>query len=312
MHMSDITKNFIDNEISIFNDYPIRHFVNNPLTDSQKTNQMYKIGASYFKYSLNDLGINSLDELNNYGQRCENFLKLDNSKNNILFAGCSITFGMGINKENVWSKKVYNYFLDEKSGRYNSISYIGGGIQDLVSSIFDYCKLFGMPNTIFFLMPDFTRTVIYEDNTKKKGLNKNKPNYLYSQFNLYDYILHKNNKNVSDENIYENLFQTLQYYKILENFCLINNIKLISSSWNPSTNVVFETFSFETYYCFYYDKEEKEKRIFEKHQKYLKNFNLLTEKEKNILLIAADKAHPGICEHEIIADKMIEFYNESR
>jgi hypothetical protein len=311
MHMSDIVKNFINNEINIFANYPIRHLVHKPLTDSQKTNQMYKLGASCFKFSLNDLGINSLDELNNYGQRCENFLELDNGKNNILFAGCSITFGMGINKENVWSKKVYNYFLDENSGRYNSISYIGGGVQDLVSSIFDYCKLFGMPNTIFFLMPDFTRTIIYEDNTKEKSLNKGRSNYLYSQFNLYDYISHKNKENVSDENIYENLFQTLQYYKILENFCLINNIKLISSSWNYSTNAIFETFSFETYYLFF-DKEEREKRIFEKHQNYLKNSNLLTEKEKDTLLIAADKAHPGICEHEVIADRMIEFYNESR
>lgn len=150
----------------------------------------YKDGMPEYKNTIKDNKVKYI--LNSDGLRSEEFVSNHENKLHILFAGCSITCGIGVNIEDTWAYKLYKQF-DNTSGFFN-ISIPGASIIEIIINILKYTYKYGIPDNIFILLPPIHRDSRYINN---------------------DFI---------DTFIYNN-------YLILEKYCNQNNIKLMTTSW---------------------------------------------------------------------------------
>jgi hypothetical protein len=210
----------------------------------------------------NDFDFKNKDFINLDGYRSDNFKK--NTKDDIVFLGCSQTVGVGVDQSFIWPRKV----RDEISpgNNLNNLSLPSASTEEIVYNFFKYCYIYGNPGTVFFLMPDIHRG--------------------------FEPILELAQLRV------------MQFYQILEIYCKINNIKLISSTWeieplnglDQSLNDFFDG-RFDTFY-----KINK--------QKYAQDINDFIEKNSHekYLLVARDQIHMGIAMHHATAKFMVEKY----
>lgn len=217
-------------------------------------------------------------KLNNFAHRCDDFDFLDKSKTNILFAGCSSTFGHSISEKYVWTKKLYNSIVVKNKGPFHSIGIPGAGIERVVHNIIKYCNKFGNPDYIFIAHADFTREVLYKSETDE-FINKIHINYntnsLKSENDFDFYLMYK--------------FQI--FYRILEIYCSSHNIKLISSSWDSITidralRIFPNTFINKTL-------------VLSEHAKNF-NYDEVDKQDYDLLAIARDERHPGIIEQDLM------------
>jgi hypothetical protein len=168
--------------------------------------------------------------LNSYGFRCDNFDK-ELVKDNFLYAGCSVTHGLGLPLNGSWAYQ-FNQMMGKS--KYYNISVPGIGIEQIIWNIFTFIELFGNPKCIFVLLPCFNRNIKiidYEDSF---------------MVDLDDGEKFKNN----NERILE-FIKTYHILKILELYCASNNIRLVWSSWSNDIEKILkqsENFSFKNYF----------------------------------------------------------------
>jgi hypothetical protein len=198
-------------------------------------------------------------------------------KLHMLFAGCSITVPVGISSEDGWSRLVYKDISEKitTSGYYN-VSITGGSILEIIFNVFKYIKNYGKPDILFLLLPNITRDAKYLV-SKKKNLS-----IVYNQ------------------------------YLVLDMFCRLSGIRLISVSWadrikdvtdwimNDDLDQDWEIFKdFDSYY------EINKKRFSENVFDYAINNG--TDKT-----IARDKTHPGEAFHYAWYLEMMDIYENHR
>jgi hypothetical protein len=142
-------------------------------------------------------------ELNDdYGYFTDSFTTNHHNKKHLLFAGCSITAGCGVNSiTDSWSFKLYNDLNQNKdcSGYFN-VSIAGGAPIEILLNVLKYIANYGNPDYIFILFSNYGRD--------------------WNKFNK------ENNKN----GIISEMF-VINLYGILHSYCKLNNIKLITTSW---------------------------------------------------------------------------------
>jgi hypothetical protein len=204
----------------------------------------------------------TLQFMNIDGYRSDNFKK--NTENDIVFLGCSQTFGVGIAQNFTWPKVVLDSIAPNNN--LNNLSLISGAIEEIIYNFFKYCNIYDNPGTVFFLMPEIHRGF--------------EPILELAQL------------------------RAIQFYQILEIYCNINNINLISSTWDirrpnnndQSLNDFFDGM-FDTFYKI-------------NIQDYAKDINDFMEKnsQEEYLLVARDKKHMGIAMHHATAKFMVEKY----
>lgn len=90
--------------------------------------------------------------LNNYLFRSDNFDKKD--ADDILFAGCSHTFGFELPIEHVWSNVVYKEIGTLK---FKNLGTCGASYQTIFQNMYAYFRNFGKPDFLFLLMPNLER-----------------------------------------------------------------------------------------------------------------------------------------------------------
>jgi hypothetical protein len=229
------------------------------------------------------------DEINNHGFRSDNFKK-EHEFNHILFAGCSYTWGVGLDIEEVWSKTIYNEISkNTKCSGFFNIGIPGSSIINQIFYIFKYCQIYGNPNTIFFNIPDLKRFYFYN--------NKDK--------NFYE--------GGYDQGFIEKIVEVLsfQYYYILEQYCNTNNIKLYSFSWYRSENTKSKFISngvdtdtvlknFKTFYA--YSTNELIDFVFDYSQ---------NNKNDKFLELARDTNHLGTAYHAFWSHFILDKFNAS-
>lgn len=211
--------------------------------------------------------------LNNFGHRSSDFIKQKNNLN-ILFSGCSITFGESLPYKENWSGKLYNliknnYLIDN----YYNLSFLGGSTELIIFNIFMYCKSFGNPDIIFLLLPDSGRKIILN--------NKQYQNYA--------------NPNEDEHSRKLSLLNSYFYIKMLEQYCSSNNIKLIWSSWSEKDIKEFYGL------CLF------DNFIYIDNYQILSSSTNINEKDNIYYNIGRDKLHPGLQYSDGLANI---FYNE--
>jgi hypothetical protein len=114
--------------------------------------------------------------INSDGFRCDEF-GIDTSSN-FLFAGCSVSFGMGLPYESTWAYKL-NKSLGKN--RFYNVSTSGLSIYNIVNNIISYIKNEGNPEHIFVMFPEYIRVPRFEKLEKDYYLVTN---YLYPELGL--------------------------------------------------------------------------------------------------------------------------------
>lgn len=129
-----------------------------------------------------------------------------------LFAGCSITAGESLMKEDSWSWKLYKELIKDSfpGDTFFNIACSGMSTTEAIDQVFKYCNNFGNPDAIFILFPDPFR----------------------------------DSKYCGEDDYASDLLKTLIYksYFYLELFCKTNNIKLITSTWYKNLSEIDEEF----------------------------------------------------------------------
>ena len=224
-------------------------------------------------------------KLNNFAHRSEDFFTLDQNKNNILFTGCSSTFGIGLPEKYIWSKILYNNLPLNNKGPFQSIGIPGAGAERLISNIFKYCREFGNPKYIFIAFQDYTREMIYEENENGgKFKDHIHLNYRTSKMDVtsnYDISL---------------IFQFQNLYRMLETYCKSHNIILLSTSWDSITKTIMSEL---------FTKSFTQNSIH--FHEYVKNFNIdsIIKSDMDFLSAARDGHHPGIVSQNFISDSFL-------
>jgi hypothetical protein len=229
----------------------IENYLNNSL--GQKNKNTSALGHKRKNGSIVDRSTEY--STNNFGYRDENWEEVAN----ILAAGCSNTYGLGIPINGTWPK-----FLEVLTNqKVHNISKPGMSIQELVFQIFAYFKTFGNPNTLICLFPDPFRMQL----PVKKNLitvGNQTINNPISDVHLQN----KTNTKISDRKKYLKipydyrdilpmetpLFFSIKLIHMLEQYCNSNDINFVWSSWDINfRNVLNKT---ETEFSNFYDSND--------------------------------------------------------
>jgi hypothetical protein len=173
--------------------------------------------------------------LNSLGYRSDEF----DGKSEILFLGCSHTYGQGLPKEDVWA-----HILSKKLNlSSSSLAARGDSVMGQVSKAFYYFEKFGNPKIVVALFP-FSRIITPYTEGKMEAKNE----YKRKKFKEHDYMplveysetwgsFAKYAKAPYDPQyilteefvfFYENIF-----IDMLRQYCKSNNIKFVWSNWDP-------------------------------------------------------------------------------
>lgn len=150
------------------------------VTHLRKTNRIY---ALRWLYGDNPTTYDSIDscvydedsfiyELNSHGFRCDEFdaitARTDNV--NIVFLGCSNTFGLGTPEDETWTQYVASYIQDKTNREVNIINLgISGGSLDHYLELMPSLSLFN-PDYILSLSPQRYRMILTNDDGKLETL----------------------------------------------------------------------------------------------------------------------------------------------
>jgi len=192
-------------------------------------------------------------KLNKHGLRCDEF-STEHDGIHILFAGCSNTYGLGTDIENIWTTQIYNKIKQTHSvSGYNNVGINAGSIIEIIFHVFRYIEKFGNPDVIFMLLPERDRD---------------------DEFFFDDH-----------DAIYSDTFN-LSIYHALDLYCRSNGISLISSTWVSNYTNLWDSFS--SFAKYKGDTPEKilqgpkirnEKTMFDDYLKRFKSFRGFDKKQ---------------------------------
>jgi hypothetical protein len=156
----------------------------------------------------------------------------------ILAAGCSFTAGIGLSTGLSWP-----YVVGERTQlSFNQLGIPGGSIQQIVTAIFEFIKIYGKPKHLLFLIPEIGRQWLYVDTypyRERFAWSKNDRNFL-SHENFFPE--RPRGKKISIDIVIQNSFNALRN---LQDFCIIEEINFKFYSWEPSENFVFSSLGIE-------------------------------------------------------------------
>jgi hypothetical protein len=255
--------------------------------------------------------------LNSEGFRSKSFDQFNLNKTNILFAGCSHTFGSGLPEEYVWCSKLIKRMSDSNPeldlDSYN-IGVPGGPASAIIKNILVFLKKIGKPEYIFMLLPETSRSIRWDGS-------------LYSSVSYYpnpdafsDFTKDYSNNYIHEDALF---FESIMIY-FLEELCKSLGINLIWSSTIPLQNDAYESLGFKNFVNIsenlkdYYLKTVQDvKKYGGPYKEYEKQYPYLLDKmqKKNINSdpyweIASDGAHFGSYCHQFMADKFFKEIGE--
>lgn len=212
------------------------------------------------------------DISNSLGYRSDEFVNVD-GQDSLLFAGCSNSFGAGIEKhQDTWTHLVYKE-INPSSGYFN-VSSPGASPSGVISRIFRYIANYGMPKTIFILLPSLSRSI-----APGQGV-------LYEEW-----------RDEFASPVMENFIHFHEQYAMLSHMCYLHGTRLISTTYDMprSTSLLLsldEKYFFDMYY------EGWKERLME--------INL-----SGLELLADDGDHWGTAWHRLAAEIFLDQYSNN-
>jgi hypothetical protein len=110
-------------------------------------------------------------KLNSYGYRCPEFSPLPDGKKNVVVLGCSHTFGIGLNEDEVWVKQVSS-MTDQNKLRWWNLGQPGASADLMIRILYGTEKVL-FPKVIVVCWPEWSRRERLDFYTEK--LTSNNP-----------------------------------------------------------------------------------------------------------------------------------------
>lgn len=198
-------------------------------------------------------GVNEYN-LNSYGHRGPE----PSAQTELLLAGCSQTFGLGVVQEKIWTEE-----LASRLGlSHATYAAPGWSVQDITSAIMRHVDIYGKPKMVVALLPDFKRSVmplrfdvnsfinrgghmaregtivttLNYANDPPKDANGPRHRYIKKPYDLYE---------VTPFEL--PFYLSAQSLATLISFCKAADIQLIWSSWNQGVLNLYKALSLEGY-----------------------------------------------------------------
>lgn len=302
--------------------------------------------SEYYNYSdevIDRLFFNNLDEADHTGNHnilteennlinSEFFYNLNSlryrsnefyERPDILFSGCSFTYGMGLSKDSLWIDRIAKKMKKE----YVNLGLPGKSVSSIINNIYSYFREYGHPEYVFCLFPNFNRfelpinkhIIISERNISNEKYNSSPikggidaGGYIQDII-MDDTDISSKPKYSQKPHVAENVLSIdISYWTAVkqilsfEQYCQVAGIKFFWTTWDKDLNLAINL-------------------IKNKYLNQYNNFILLDEgyesldchvkeKESNTILwdLAGDRdrgedyAHPGIHFHIHVAEA---FYN---
>ena len=213
-----------------------------------------------------------LYSVNKYFYRSKEF----ENNADLVFSGCSMTYGEGVIEEAIWGNLVASS-LGLKAFNLGSS---GGSVQFIINNLFNYFKEFGNPKNLLCVFPDFLRMEMYSDlehMTSKKDFNrpgeplfKGKMNYHLLLNEDVKYAKISKQPHDANEIIPKELpfALSLQYIKFLEMYCDEAGINFLWGTWVEdqeeyilNNNLLFKNF-ISLKNDLWHQREEDQRKIF--------------------------------------------------
>lgn len=261
-------------------------------------NGIYQEGINnLFRISI-DFKINEFVHINH----------IDSEKLNIVFSGCSITAGDGLEYNEIWPHKVVEKISNQtKKVSYSNLGISGGSVSEIINQVFKYFYNYGNPDVIFLLLPGYGRDFKYVN--QDAAWDGVKTLDFISYFYLHQYCKFANiklitstwfiNKHLVDKEILPSSMLTSELYKSVKEKHL-NWADQIHDTFLGKINFMHEIFEkFDSYYI--YKEEDLVKMVYEFDKK---------QKNNKKSFVASDGGHPGTSFHDFWAQFMYEKYLE--
>jgi len=251
----------------------------------RQSNQLVSLDKDYVEYiSHGDIDIDDglfLYKVNGFGFRSNKFEVLSDNNLNILTAGCSVSFGMGLPNEMIWPEMLKKNIQTktDKNVRLDNISFSGIDTVQEIHNIFVYIENFGKPNEIYALLPPIYRYPSL-GHVSGRMSTKQKISKMNSSEDIELYLVGEWDAVGSE------FMHNIISIRKLEQYCKDLGIKLSWASWDKATNEYYSIFNFNNRTEIDFNEEGLvDKCLTETHKKYWER--------------ARDGAHPGYKHHLI-------------
>lgn len=228
---------------------------------------------------------------NSFGYRSDEFLDKHDGTH-ILFAGCSQTFGTGLNLEEMWSYKLYNKIAnDRKLSGYFNLSWPGASLRSIILSIIQYINQFGKPDILFINIPDIARHYAYDPKENKirsamvsnGKLSVNKDSEIFKEWEM-------------------NFFAD---FLMLEKICDASNIMLFTTSWVSHKNILSPLNFIKNHYQFKSFCNYSERDLVTHCAEYMSLFP-----EDDNAILARDGGHEGTAVNDFWTNMLYREYEK--
>lgn len=168
-----------------------------PILPNQEYNFMCSdCPSSWINYNKTEKELYDPDltyKLNNYTYRSEDF-NFENSNKNMLYSGCSFTFGIGVPYKSIWANMLNDSIGYEK---FLNLGIAGGSFESIIFDIYTYIKKFGPPKGLVILFPSIARAMAMSDEQRISMIpfkvihmkSKEEKNFYIKNKTLLDYDL---------------------------------------------------------------------------------------------------------------------------
>lgn len=168
--------------------------------------------------------------------RCDEFTN-KHGKRHILFGGCSNTEGVGGQLDTVWTTLVHKELSKKEDvGGFYSISKSGFGWQKIINAFQTYVSKYGFPTHFFVLLPNFGRFFEWNEENNvwyyvQRYPGKNDFGDLEKR-ELKPTQLQERPITLKEQR--EKFIDFVITWKLFEQYCKSNNVKLIWATWEAN------------------------------------------------------------------------------
>lgn len=196
------------------------------------------------KYTINSLGYRGNDFLEEPAE--------------ILAAGCSQTWGLGVPDEYTWS----NILSKNTEKRIDNIGYFGKSVPAIVQMIFCYFKEIGNPKAVFVAFPNFYRfqfpiNDFWKSDTDIRSNSLVAETYLGKNEDISQKPKYAKAPYVIEEMMTKDycIWQSIIHIQMLEQYCQSTGILLKYGFWDSTTTLFFNQISNNNFYNNYISLE---------------------------------------------------------
>lgn len=264
------------------------------------TNLGFNPIGKYFTKSVDSSDL-ILYKLNKHFFRSQHFKNLNQEDINILYTGCSWTFGSGLPENLMWTNfltnKIQSENINKKVESFN-VALPGAPIFSVIKNAMSFIRNYGKPTYIFMIVPPVSRDLLYDPEFNEYFQTVVHRNYFEEEGTrrfFLDYVINHRHEN--------SILKAVETIKMFEDFCNAADIKLIWTNWHYPESRIYEEIDFNNYMKSDQNFRQLKQGWSKDDTPYYDN-----PKKMDYWEVAQDDNHPGSCWSLHISDKFFESF----